>query len=157
MSSSETDTSDENALTARDALEHAWFWFQLHANQRLTVIRYALLVAGGLAVGISYLDQEEHFFFCLLLCIFASVVTYGFLKLDSRTNDLVKVGERALVPIEATLAEITGNASMNICTAANEELRFPYTYGDCVKLMLWSLIVLYAVAFVHFIVKLFGG
>ena len=160
MSDPSSDASNDgrNALTARDALDHSWNWFKHHADQRLTMIRFAVLVAGGIAAGVGYLLKEKQFFLCILLSILGALVSYCFLRLDARTSDLIKVGERALIAIEATLANTLTTPQMYICVEADrKESDFLYSYRQNIKLILRSVIIIYIIVFLYCTIKWIGG
>jgi hypothetical protein len=67
------------------SLEHSWNWFKSHADQRLTITRFAILVLGATGAGVGYLEKDHEYFFCALLSIFGAIAAYCFLRLDVRT------------------------------------------------------------------------
>jgi hypothetical protein len=60
------------------SLEHSWNWFKSHADQRLTITRFAILVLGAIGAGVGYLEKEQQYFFCTLLSIFGTIAAYCF-------------------------------------------------------------------------------
>jgi len=122
------------------------------------MIRFAVLVAGGIAAGVGYLLKEKQFFLCILLSILGALVSYCFLRLDARTSDLIKVGERALIAIEATLANTLTTPQMYICVEADrKESDFLYSYRQNIKLILRSVIIIYIIVFLYCTIKWIGG
>jgi hypothetical protein len=78
-----------------EAYDHAWNWFKYHAEQRLTMIRYSVLILGAMVAGVGYLYRDHEYFFSLIASLFGTLASYCFLRLDLRTADLIKLGERA--------------------------------------------------------------
>jgi hypothetical protein len=138
--------SSDGAPTARDAYEHAWNWFKFHGEQRLTMIRFSVLILGAIAVGIYYLHKDEENVFSLTLSIFGTIVAYSFLRLDLRTADLIKLGEQALSEREAQIAQAANSSKINIFKATDtlrHQRCFPYTYRQNFRLLFICVITLY--------------
>lgn len=89
------------------AREHAWKYFELHANQRIAVFNFFLILSGALAAGIAATLQGTQRFSLLGvgLGILLALVAFVFWKLDQRVSFLVKHGELALAEIEATFPD----------------------------------------------------
>jgi hypothetical protein len=87
------------------ALEHAWRYFELHANQRMAVFNFFLVLSGIVAAGLAAALQSNQplsglgVVAGLLLCL----VSFVFWKLDQRVSFLVKHAEAALMEAEASL------------------------------------------------------
>ena len=148
-----SDDETGNAFTTRDAYEHAWNWFKYHAEQRLAMIRFAVLILGAIAAGAAYLHKDKEYLFSSIICIFEIVITYCFLRLDLRTSDLIKLGENALIEKEDQMATDTGSQAITIFRRTDElrESRHakwynPYTYKQNFRLMFAGAIVLYLLA-----------
>jgi hypothetical protein len=144
--SPESAALSDGAPTARDAYEHAWNWFKYHADQRLIMIRFSVLILGAIAVGIYYLHKDQENAFSLTLSIFGIIVAYSFLRLDLRTADLIKLGENALSEREDQIAQATNSSKINIFSET-DKLRnqhcFPYTYRQNFRLLFTCVISLY--------------
>lgn len=50
------------ALSAKDMLEHAWRYFSLHAQQRLSLFNYFLLASGSVVAGPAACLQRSGLF-----------------------------------------------------------------------------------------------
>ncbi len=133
-----SDASAKSKTMEELALEHAWKWFEYHANQRMTMIRFYLIAAGGIAAGIGVLLTTAHEnLLAGLLSILGAVTSMAFKRLDKRVSDLVKIGEDALSPHQAKMGAVLGFKSFEICQLAGEKpknARF-YTYGENFRLL----------------------
>ena len=132
-----TDTGKDRANddAASAALTHAWDWFEFHANQRLTMIRFYLTVAGAIGTGAGYAFIQHEYFLSALMCTLGTVASLCFMRLDKRVSDLVKIGERALAIQQEALAKELDAPALRICEAANKMVdddgrpfNFPYSY-----------------------------
>lgn len=83
-------------------MDHAWRYFELHAQQRMTVFNFFLAIAGLLAAGIGACLQEgkSFFFLATALGIFLTLVSFIFWKLDQRVSMLIKNSEVILEKLE---------------------------------------------------------
>lgn len=84
------------------SLEHAWKYFELHAQQRMTVFNFFLAISGLVAAGIGAgLQQGDKF--SVLVCLlggFLFFIAFLFWKLDQRVSLMIKASENAIVAIE---------------------------------------------------------
>ena len=90
-------------------LEHTWRYFELHANQRVSVFNFFVVMTGALAAGIAASLQGSPKLAAIgvVLGILLSLVSFVFWKLDQRVSFLIKHAEDALAEIESTLPEKT--------------------------------------------------
>ena len=83
--------------------QQAWDYFALHAQQRLTTVRFYLIVAAALTAAAAASFGENFpvprlgFAAGLLL----SVLSFAFWRLDLRNGELIKAAEAALRSFEA--------------------------------------------------------
>jgi hypothetical protein len=112
------------------ALDHAWAYFTLHANQRITVFNYFVVFAGILCTGLAATMQASVrlSFVGIALGLILVMLSFLFWKLDQRTSflikhaeDVIKTHEPALAPLLADEVGKTSNAK------ANDGL---WTYGE---------------------------
>ena len=89
------------------SIEHAWKYFELHAQQRMTVFNFFLAIAGLIAAGIGVGLQAGAKFSGLvsLLGCFLSLVSLIFWKLDQRVSAMIKLAEETLVYLEGQSVE----------------------------------------------------
>jgi hypothetical protein len=89
--------------------DYAWKWFSFHADQRVKMFNFMLIVFGIFATAIvSAVNYHLPAGFITALCIVAGVLGLIFPRLDRRNRDLVWLGEDLLMHLERTV--IFGNA-----------------------------------------------
>lgn len=110
---------EDGAQQAQLPLDHAWHWFKMHAEQRITLIRFYLVVFGGVSAGYFTLIHSGFFFLAGVASCFGAFLSVCFNALDARSRDLVKVGEAALIEEQSRLAQDTGISAMNMIAATN--------------------------------------
>lgn len=83
-------------------LEHAWRYFELHANQRIILFNYFLVVSGALSAGLATALQGSQRFSSLgiALGILLIVISFIFWKLDQRASHLIKHAESVIADLE---------------------------------------------------------
>ena len=144
---------DEAAAIRNKALDHAWAWFEFHAAQRMTMVRFYLIAAGGIAAGIGYLWTSNQYLLCAFLSTFGAVTSFCFMKLDKRVSDLVKLGEAALKSQQAEIAKVLTHNEFEICrrgdelqnASGNRRYPYPYTYGENFRLLFGLAILAFSV------------
>ncbi|MGU7592326.1 RipA family octameric membrane protein [Enterobacter hormaechei] len=118
--------------------EHAWKYFEVHSQQRITVFNFyitiiSLLVAGG---GICLQQGSKLIYFTSVFGLFIMFITFIFYKLDTRVSLLIKNAERALRKTE----EQFDKKEMKIFTLdhdnknLNESILSPWSYGKCFRI-----------------------
>ena len=81
--------------------DYAWKWFCFHADQRVKMFNFMLIVFGIFAAGVvNALDKNLPTIVMAGLCIFAIVLALIFILLDRRNRDLVWLGEDVLMDLE---------------------------------------------------------
>jgi len=83
-------------------LTHAGRYFELHANQRMSVFNFFLALSGVVSAGLAALVQgSAHLIFLgILLGLLLVLVSFIFWKLDQRVSFLIKHAEDALSELE---------------------------------------------------------
>lgn len=91
-----------------EALEHAWRYFQLHANQRITVFNYFIVLSGILATGLASAIQASPRLAAVgvVLGLLLSLLSFVFWKLDQRTSFLIKHAEQLIKAVEPAVATL---------------------------------------------------
>ncbi|WEI14056.1 hypothetical protein PX668_01700 [Acinetobacter soli] len=105
-----------NKINSEQAVEHAWKYFELHSNQRITMFNYFLFIIAGLgtAIGVSFQSASTFAYLGIFLSIFLSITSFVFWKLDQRTSFLIKQSEEVFKKLER-------NSSIDIGIFCNEE------------------------------------
>jgi hypothetical protein len=80
--------------------DYAWKWFSYHADQRVKMFNFMLVVLGIFAAGVvNALDKTPNIV-TAFLCFFAAGLAVVFTFLDRRNRDLVWLGENVLTHLE---------------------------------------------------------
>ena len=128
---------DESIKLEQTALDHAWAWWKYHAEQRVALIRFYILSLGSIAAAVGLLHQQKEHALCAILSGFGALLSFCFLRLDTRTSDLIKVGEAALAHEQERMALATDNEAMRLCAAADKLNGYrPYSYGQIIATIL---------------------
>ena len=138
---SEGGLPDDPQHSADKGLDHAWRYFALHAQQRVSVFNFFIVLSGILATGIGAgLQAGEHMapvvaILGALLALF-SVVFY---RMDQRGAELVKLAEAAIVAGEKTsmpeFARIVAVEATRRAAAASPPKT--WTFGRSFRLIFW--------------------
>jgi hypothetical protein len=82
--------------------DYAWKWFSYHADQRVKMFNFMLIVMGIFAAGIVNAVASQHVGRggIATFCFFAAALAMIFAVLDRRNRDLVHLGEELLTSLE---------------------------------------------------------
>ena len=132
--------------------EHAWKYFELHSQQRMTVFNFyitiiSLLIAGS---GICLQQGGDLIYLTSVIGVFIIFITFIFHKLDSRVSFLIKNAETALKNIEKNFEndEVKIFTSDERNTQLNESIMSMWSYGKCFR------VSFYILSYVGFILSL---
>lgn len=118
------------------SMDHAWKYFELHAQQRMMVFNFFLAISGLIAAGIGVGLQAGGKFSGLvsLLGCFLSLVSLIFWKLDQRVSAMIKLAEDAIVYLEGlSVAPEAAIFTKELnSTKANGGVKI-WTYGRCFR------------------------
>ncbi|MEA2876533.1 MAG: hypothetical protein QOF14_1729 [Hyphomicrobiales bacterium] len=89
---------------AKEALDHAWNWFELHSSQRMQTFRFFLIATAFLAAGYGSL-LEKHHHVAMGIALVGAWLSVWFSLLDQRTSDMIKASENVLQQLQAQLAD----------------------------------------------------
>src|SRR5690348_9794644 len=134
--------SDSEKDEQREGLAHAWDWFAFHAKQRTENLNFFLVASAFLLSAYGYaIEKRPEVSF--LLGIVGMLICVVFFGLERRNRQLVKAGEDALRPLEASLAQATNIPEMNIVANVERpsELWGLNSYGKLVPLAMGSVFV----------------
>lgn len=114
-----------NKINSEQAVEHAWKYFELHSNQRLTMFNYYLFIMAGLgtAIGVILQTSKSFAYVGIFLSILSIVVSIIFWKLDQRTSFLIKQSE-------AVFKNLERNSAIDIGIFCNEEANLERSNKD---------------------------
>lgn len=91
-------------LSADKALDHVWRYFALHAQQRISVFNFFIVLSGILATGIGagFQAGKPMAPVVAILGALLALFSFAFYKMDRRGSELVKLAETALILGEST-------------------------------------------------------
>ena len=82
-------------------LDYAWKWFVYHAEQRVKLFNFMLVVFGALTAALlSAINYGVPYELDLILCIISVILALAFIFLDRRNGYLVWLGENVLKNVE---------------------------------------------------------
>jgi len=133
---------------AKQAREHAWNWFALHATQRMQAFNFFVVATAFLvAAYASLLDKEPAA--AAVLAIVGAWLAFWFNRLDARRRQLVQAGEDALRVSQARLANLADNQSLMILDAVDELAPGASSYRRVITLIQWTIIALFLLAAIY--------
>ena len=148
--SSRQDMADSPLQPAENALEYAWRYFALHAQQRMSVFNFFVILSGILATGIGAGLQAGKPMAPVVTVLGAllALLSFVFYQLDRRGAELVKLAEAALISGEnicmPEFARIVAEESKHHSAAAS--LPRIWTFGRAFRLIFWVMGMVGAVA-----------
>lgn len=82
-------------------LDHAWKYFEIHADQRIKLFNFYLVIIAASGSALTYILQNKNqSLLGVFLGLFLIFVSYIFWKLDQRTSFLIKQAEKILKNLE---------------------------------------------------------
>lgn len=124
------------------ALNHAWRWFEYHAAQRLSMIRFYLLIIGGAATA-YFAALREFPAASVAAAFFGCVCSILFWRLDKRASYLVKLGERAITEQETLLAAHAQLRQIGITLSTENKEGVLTSYGQLLRAMFFLAFFVY--------------
>lgn len=127
----------------RNASDHAWRYFELHAGQRMTVFNFFTVLTGLIAAGIAASIQGSLRFAIVGLVLGGVMVLLAFVfwKLDQRVSFLIKraedaqaLAERHFLPDEIQLFS-SEPCAMSRAQAGRSRLVSQWTFGASFRLV----------------------
>jgi hypothetical protein len=127
--------------TRREMFEHAWRYFALHAQQRMSVFNFFLILSGVVAAGVAACLQRSGPYRLLGvgLGVLLGLVSFVFYKLDQRTSSLIKHSEEAIAELEQSFPNVAARLVFNerhrarITPASGFVLIRLWTYGTAFR------------------------
>ncbi len=108
--SASTDLNDKSTTaaagpdeTAKQAREHAWNWFALHATQRMQAFNFFMVATAFLMAAYASL-LEKHPVAAAVLAAVGAWLAFLFNRLDARSRQLVDAGRLATAKAERVVA-----------------------------------------------------
>jgi hypothetical protein len=97
----ERDPPSDPSKLCKLQLDYAWKWLSYHADQRVKMFNFMLIVFGIFATAVvTAMDKGLPSGFTATLCFTAAALGLIFSRLDRRNRDLVWLGEEVLTHLE---------------------------------------------------------
>jgi hypothetical protein len=129
---------DQNEV-AKQAREHAWNWFALHAAQRMQTFNFFLVATAFLIAGYASLLEKNHWA-AFGVALLGSWLALWFYRLDTPSRQLVKAGERALAILEAQLSATAGIPDLKIVENVERPEPGTSSYRRVIKVIEWTIL-----------------
>ena len=118
-----------------NALSRAMGSFQIHADQRLKLMNFfVILLAGSLALFGSAIIGENYLVE-IVVSVSIMVTTYVFKNLDKRTASLVKDAEKALGVLEQRMSDELGMEEIKLIAAAEIKKKYILSYRQSCNIL----------------------
>ena len=118
-----TDSDEEREKDAAEVADFAFKWFQLHADQRLKVFNFFLVIAGICVAGFFTAMQAKNSVAASFISLVLVVVCICFKQLDLRTAQLVEIGEDYLREWLEGKSKKVSSANVNLIAKADVKRR----------------------------------
>jgi hypothetical protein len=99
---SDVKEAPKNSVTIKDIRDHAWDYFELHADQRLKTFHFYIVLETGLVAAMlvaARAGNANGWVYAVIGC-FMGLLSFVFWKLDQRTKGMVKISEEVLKEFE---------------------------------------------------------
>jgi hypothetical protein len=132
----------------KQAREHAWSWFALHATQRIQNLNFFLVSTAFLITSYASL-LEKHPGAAVGVAILGAWIAFWFHRMDVRTKQLADAAEDALEPLQARLADQVGVAQIKILHSVATPVQGASKYRTVISVIQWSVAVGFLIAGVY--------
>ena len=127
--------------------DHAWKWFEYHAAQRMSLLRFFLITTGAVTAAYATAFKANLFGLAIGAAIFGAIASYLFLCLDKRTARLIRLGEDILRREQQRLMELVQYDEILIIESSDrEESGFLGSYRQILIVFFWLTIAIYLFA-----------
>lgn len=141
-----TDASAPDPDAEKEALQHSWNWFSMHANQRMQVISYFLVTFALVVAGYGTSMQADNHVVAVGIAVTGVAITLSFLLLESRTRELVQAAEPALSALEERLARRASVPEMNFVAQVDKPSQKFRKYSFVIRALMWAAVILMIIA-----------
>ncbi|MDE7176873.1 MAG: hypothetical protein K2O59_03585 [Lachnospiraceae bacterium] len=105
---------EKREVSESDFLKVLWDYFAVHANQRIQILNFYIVLETFFITGLLTLFQLDGNLTAFRLILSASIIFFSFVfyALDKRTKEMIKFSEDALKTIEQKYASEYGSGIM---------------------------------------------
>jgi hypothetical protein len=126
----------------KQAREHAWNWFALHGAQRMQAFNFFVVATAFLIASYASL-LERHPRAAFVVALVGAWVAFWFNRLEARSRQLVKAGERALTVSQTRLANLADNSDLKILEAVEQSASGSSSYRRVINMVQWMIFALF--------------
>ncbi len=133
-----------NELSPREMQQYVWCYFELHANQRMSVFRFFIGLATFLTASLLTAAVQQHDVAGAVLGALLGLVSFVFWRLDERTCFLIKRSERALEELEKAFLGHDAKSPRRLQLFREERIATNtvkgvlMTYAQCLKVLFFT-------------------
>ena len=127
------------------AFEHAWRYFEYHAQQRITVFNFFVATSGLLVGGLAFTTQApvKMWPFGIAAGLLLMIVSLAFWRLDQRVSSMIKLSEEIIVKAEEKLISDPDLRTISREQAMTASTKFglfkAWTYGRAFRFIFSSM------------------
>lgn len=126
-------TPDGKTEPHEAAIDHAWEWFSLHAEQRMQAVNFYLIAAAFISNAFVNALKDTNFVVAAGVGIMGAFIAFIFLMLEQRVRSLVKAGEGALISGEKQLAKDSQIPEIEILTRVEIPAKWTWSYSKVIR------------------------
>lgn len=132
----------------KQALDHAWNWFNLHAAQRMQTFNFFLVASAFLVAAYASLLEKYHWA-ALVVGLVGAWLSFWFTRLDSRTRQLIDAGEDVLKVSQERLAKNADIPALKILHKVETPSPCAFSYRIAIGAIEWTMVVLFLLASIY--------
>jgi len=132
----------------KHALSQAVSWFQIHAEQRLKLMNFFVILLGGTLALLGAAMKDSLYLLEIVTGGSIAVITLTFKNLDRRTSSLVKIAESALKKLEEQIADNLNMSEIKL-VAISDVKNGILSYRECFNFLFALGYGIAAVAIMH--------
>jgi hypothetical protein len=151
-----TNDSEQDNEQLKIALEHAWNWFSLHANQRLQSVNFFLVATAFLSAAFVTAAKEDMYDLAAGVAVLAVLISFYFYRMERRIRTLLHAAEGVLEPLESKLAESLQVDALRIVAKVEDERPGEWKYSKVFRYLYLSTSVAFGVGLLYAIWSVFS-
>lgn len=136
----------------KQALDHTWNWFALHASQRMHLINYFIVAAAFITAGYAAMLANDQYRVAAAVAVGGALVSVAFERLDIRTRELIRIAEAALSQLEERLVARTGIRELHFVDLVDKPATRATSYRFVLRAVTRTSAVLFIAGFVYAVV-----
>jgi hypothetical protein len=122
----------------KQALDHAWEWFSLHATQRLQSVNFFLVAVAFLSAAFVTAVKEQMYFLAGGIALLGACISLFFYRMERRIRSLVQAAECAMEPLEKELADCVGVDAVRLVSHVEEAKPGEWKYSKVFRYLYFT-------------------